>query len=66
MLHILHSERNLRGLLTGRTGSPQVNEVSNVSLNPQQNCPSIDWTKCIFCQNASCKKDFKLINIVTF
>lgn len=27
---------------------------------------SFDWSKCIFCRNASHKKDFKLINICTF
>ena len=26
----------------------------------------IDWAKCIFCRNVSRKKDYKLINIVTF
>ncbi|CAB3983850.1 Hypothetical predicted protein [Paramuricea clavata] len=57
------SERNLRSLSTGQTGSPQVNEVS---LKSQRNRPLIDWTKCIFCRNASRKRDFKLINIVTF
>ena len=60
------SERNLHSLSSSQTGSPQVNEVSEVSLKSQRNRPSIDWTKCIFCRNASRKKDYKLINIVTF
>ena len=60
------SERNLHTLSSSQTGSPQVNEVSEVSVKSQRNRPSIDWAKCIFCQNASRKKDYKLINIVTF
>ena len=60
------SERNLHSLSSSQTGSPQVNEVSEVSLKSQRNRPSIDWTKCIFCRNASRKKDYKPINIVTF
>ncbi|CAB3981721.1 multidrug resistance-associated 4-like isoform X1, partial [Paramuricea clavata] len=60
------SDRNLHSLSTGQTGSPQVNEVSEVSLKSQRNRPLTDWTKCIFCRNASRKRDFKLINIVTF
>ena len=43
-----------------------MNEVSEVSLKSQRNRPSFDWTKCIFCRNASRKKDYKPINIVTF
>ncbi|XP_028412609.1 uncharacterized protein LOC114535509 [Dendronephthya gigantea] len=60
------SERNLHSLSTDQTGSPQLNEVSEGRSKSQRNRLSIDWTKCIFCRNASRKKDFKLINIVTF
>ena len=60
------SELNLHSLSSSQTSSPQVNEVSKVSVKSQRNCPSIDWAKCIFCRNASRKKYYKIINIVTF
>lgn len=52
------SERNLHSL---STVSGEVNSRSD-----QGKRISFDWTKCLFCRNASHKKDFKLINITTF
>lgn len=53
------SEHNLQSLATD-----EAKEVNSSKF--QQRRVSFDWTKCLFCRNASRKGDLKLINIATF
>ncbi|KAK3742554.1 hypothetical protein QZH41_003464 [Actinostola sp. cb2023] len=38
----------------------------NVQADAREQRTSFDWSKCLFCKNATRKKDRQLINIVTF